>query len=272
MINDFLIFAFLFFIGSCLGWCMELLFRRFVSKSNKERKWINPGFLTGPYVPLYGFGLWGMYEVSCMIQMIVTGNSISDILIIFIIMAIIMTAIEYIAGIVFIRGMKVKLWDYSGKRFNIKGVICPQFTAVWGLLGTIYFFTINTRVESWMQWLSVHLTFSFFIGMFFGVFTVDLCYTLQLSAKIRKFAIDNQLVVKYEELKDVMRERRQELKEKRRFIFAFKTDSSLREHLEAYLERSVENSRRKLKEAKEEIRRAEEEIRSKVEKHELRNK
>lgn len=258
MINDFLVFAFLFFIGSCLGWCMELLFRRFVSKSNKERKWINPGFLTGPYLPLYGFGLWGMYEVSCMIEMILTGNRIADILIIFVIMAIIMTVIEYIAGMVFIRGMKVKLWDYSDKRFNIKGVICPQFTAAWGLLGTIYYFTINTRVENWVQWLSVHLTFSFFIGMFFGVFIVDLCYTLQLSAKIRKFALDNQLVVKYEELKDVMRERRQELEEKRRFMFAFKTESAFREHLEAYLERSVENSRRKLKEV--------------VEKHEHRDK
>lgn len=45
---------------------------------------------------------------------------------------------------------------------------------------------------------------------------MDLCYTLQLSAKIRKFALDNQLVVNVEELKDVMRERRQELEEKRR--------------------------------------------------------
>ena len=87
---------------------------------------------------------------------------------------------------------------------------------------------------------------------------MDLCYTLQLSAKIRKFALDNQLVVKYEELKDVMRERRQELEEKRRFMFAFKTESAFREHLEAYLERSVENSRRKLKEV--------------VEKHEHRDK
>ena len=43
--NQVLIFAFLFFIGSCLGWCMEVFFRRFFSRANPERKWINPGFL-----------------------------------------------------------------------------------------------------------------------------------------------------------------------------------------------------------------------------------
>ena len=48
--NQVLIFAFLFFIGSCLGWCMEVFFRRFFSRANPERKWINPGFLAGPYL------------------------------------------------------------------------------------------------------------------------------------------------------------------------------------------------------------------------------
>ena len=39
----------LFVIGSLLGWVIELLFRRFVS----QKKWMNPGFLTGPYLPIY---------------------------------------------------------------------------------------------------------------------------------------------------------------------------------------------------------------------------
>ncbi|MGN0035225.1 MAG: hypothetical protein ACI364_05820 [Coriobacteriales bacterium] len=34
---------------------MELFFRRFISSNNPQRKWINPGFLAGPYLPLYGF-------------------------------------------------------------------------------------------------------------------------------------------------------------------------------------------------------------------------
>ena len=50
--NTFLKLAFLFYIGSSLGWVLELFFRRFISGNNPERKWINPGFMVGPYVPL----------------------------------------------------------------------------------------------------------------------------------------------------------------------------------------------------------------------------
>ena len=92
MINDFLVFAFLFFIGSCLGWCMELLFRRFVSKSNKERKWINPGFCTGPYLPLYGVGLCVLFLVANLEKYRFTQNSFLNKIVLFIIMSILRTS------------------------------------------------------------------------------------------------------------------------------------------------------------------------------------
>lgn len=55
--NSFLILGFLFCIGSLAGWVPEVFYRRFFSSVNPERKWINPGFCTGPYLPLYGSGL-----------------------------------------------------------------------------------------------------------------------------------------------------------------------------------------------------------------------
>ena len=59
--NLFLTLAFLFFIGAITGWVIEVLFRRFLSSANPERKWINPGFCTGPYMTLYGVGLCMLY-------------------------------------------------------------------------------------------------------------------------------------------------------------------------------------------------------------------
>ena len=129
--SEILVFAFLFFIGSCLGWCMEVVFRRFFSKSNPERKWINPGFLTGPYLPIYGFGLWGMYFVSMLSSVNMTGNEAADAVIILVTMAVVMTLIEYIAGLIFIKGMNLKLWDYTEMKGNIQGIICPQFSVIW---------------------------------------------------------------------------------------------------------------------------------------------
>ena len=52
----FLIVLYLFFFGGVGGWVLELFFRRFFSGANPERKWLNPGFLFGPCLPLYGFG------------------------------------------------------------------------------------------------------------------------------------------------------------------------------------------------------------------------
>lgn len=111
--NVFLILAFLFFIGSIAGWVMELFFRRIISTG----KWINPGFLVGPYLPLYGFGLCTFYLLS-QIQL----NSI----LVIIIMGITVTAIEYIAGLIFIKGMGIKLWDYSGNFGNIDRSYMPD--------------------------------------------------------------------------------------------------------------------------------------------------
>lgn len=62
--NVFLELAFLFFLGSVSGWVLEVFYRRFFSKANPEHKWINPGFCTGPYLPLYGFGLCFMYLIA----------------------------------------------------------------------------------------------------------------------------------------------------------------------------------------------------------------
>lgn len=234
--SNLLVFAFLFFIGSCIGWVLEVFFRKFFSKSNPNRKWINPGFLTGPYLPLYGFGLWGMYFISYLSEIAMTGSKTADTVIILVIMAIAMTAIEYIAGMIFIKGMKVKLWDYSHEWLNIKGIVCPKFTFSWGILGCIYYFVINPYVIHWVIWLSHHLTFSFFIGMFFGVFIIDVCYSMKLGAGIRKLAAEKEIVVRYEELKNYLHSERELLKEKRRFIFAFKTEHPLRHSLESFIE------------------------------------
>ena len=54
--QKFMILALLFFMGCIIGWFIELFYRRF-NKANTSRKWVNPGFLVGPYVPLYSFGL-----------------------------------------------------------------------------------------------------------------------------------------------------------------------------------------------------------------------
>ena len=63
----FLQFTFLFFLGAIAGWVLELFFRRF-KKENIDRKWVNPGFLNGPYLPIYGFGVCTLYGITALID------------------------------------------------------------------------------------------------------------------------------------------------------------------------------------------------------------
>ena len=109
----FLELAFIFFIGSVAGWILEVFFRRFTT-SNVERKWINPGFCTGPYLPLYGWGLCTLYMLAELEK-----YSLNKVWL-FIIMAVCMTVIEYIAGIISLKIGKVRLWDYTEEWGNIQ--------------------------------------------------------------------------------------------------------------------------------------------------------
>ncbi len=136
--------------------------------------------------------------------------------------------------------MKVKLWDYSNRKWNIQGIICPRFSLLWALLSAVYYFLIHPYVTESLYWLANHLTFSFFIGFFFGIFTIDFCYSVKILTKIRKFAADNDIVVKYENLKRSIRLNKEKRREKAKFILPMHSDISISEQLKNYLDSEKE--------------------------------
>lgn len=229
--NLFLTLSFLFFIGSVTGWLMELLFRHFYSSGNPEHKWINPGFCTGPYLPLYGCGLCILYLIALLENFQFISNPFWNKVLLFVIMAICMTVIEYIAGILSLKILKVLLWDYTNEKFNIQGIICPKFSLIWSLLGALYYFFIHPHILGALAWLSDNLAFSFFIGLFFGVFIIDAAKSISLVAKLKKFAEENDVIVRYEAIKAHIRSRYDENKKKYNFFRPFRSDVPLSDHL-----------------------------------------
>lgn len=229
--NLFLILSFLFFIGAISGWVIELLFRRFISTANPERKWINPGFCTGPYVPLYGFGLCFLYIIASVETSSWMDSFRYQKIVLFLTMAVTMTVIEYIAGIFLLKVAHMRLWDYSKEVGNIQGLICPRFSVIWAVLGAIYYFVIHPRILNALNWFSHNLAFSFVIGLFFGVFLLDVAHSLQLANKLQKFAKENDVIIRYEHLKLQIRKAHEERKQKYHFLFPFHSDRPLSEHL-----------------------------------------
>ena len=171
----------LFVIGSLLGWIIELFFRRFVS----QKKWMNPGFLTGPYLPIYGFGVLVLYAVSN-IPLGIT-NQIADTIVRILIIGVGMTVVEFIAGLIFIKGLKVKLWDYSDRKGNIMGIICPSFSLIWLVVGSLYYFLLNPFLVEGISWISENLIYTYFVGMVMGAMAVDFAYSIHLATKLKEY-------------------------------------------------------------------------------------
>ena len=223
--------AFLFFAGSMTGWVLELVFRKFFSSSNPEHKWINPGFCIGPYVPLYGFGLCILYLLAALAMRFGLDATVLGKAGLFLAMAVSMTLIEYIAGIMLLRGAKLRLWDYSDMWGNIQGLICPLFSFFWAVLGVVYYYVMHPHVLHILTWLFDHLAFSFVIGFFFGVFLVDMAYSAHWVSRLKKFADENGVIVKYENLKAHIHSAQERASRKAHFLFAFRSDRAITEHL-----------------------------------------
>ena len=221
--------ATVFFVGSLLGWVVELFFRRIVHK-----KWINPGFLAGPCLPLYGTGVLTLYLV-CSIDYSFIENDALRYAFVILLITFLMTLIEYITGLVFIKGMKVKLWDYSDRKGNIQGIICPLFTLFWGLAGAAYYIGVHPFVVNLVQFVALRPEFSFFTGACFGVFVLDLCYSFRVVGRIRKWASDHDVVVKMEEFRLSVRLRAEKFKQKHHFIFSLRGRNGVENELDSYL-------------------------------------
>ena len=196
----------LFVIGSLIGWVIELFFRRFVS----QKKWVNPGFLTGPYLPIYGCGVVILYVLSSI--NIPISNHIVNVVVRILLIGVGMTLVEFIAGLIFIKGFKAKLWDYSDRKGNIMGIICPTFSLIWLAVGSLYYFLLNPFLVEGLTWISENLIYTYFIGAFMGMMLVDFSYSIHLATKLKE--VKEAQGLRFEEFKNILKKQFKKLTNK----------------------------------------------------------
>lgn len=223
----------LFIIGASFGYVLELLFRRFVS----AKRWVNPGFLKGPWLPLYGFGIVLLFTFTLIFSALLpetvaiynpfgnlfgrttqSGATPWDLIIIGS-MWVALVALEFLAGIIFVKGFKVKLWDYSNMRGNILGVICPAFNIIWLVVVLIYYYGVSPFIYNIVEGAytymfgttdgtkMAHFGLIFIIGIIYGVFIIDLVTQLKIFPSIVKFAKESGIAQSYENARAEMKKR-----------------------------------------------------------------
>lgn len=104
----FLNYFMLYIIYSFIGWCIEVC-ESFI----RERRFVDRGFLIGPYCPIYG--------VSLLFIVILLQGYIKKPFGLFIISMVVCGLIEYLASYILEKLFKTRWWDYTHKRFNING-------------------------------------------------------------------------------------------------------------------------------------------------------
>ena len=186
-------YLFIFLLFSFVGWILELVYRSYNSK-----KFINPGFMSGCVVPLYGFGALIMYLLCNDLSEI---NSKYKVLIIVLISILLLTLLELISGILLDKLFHLRLWDYSKYKYNYKGLICINFSLIWGILTfSFYYFMYNPINNISNSFISSDYGL-FFLGLASGIFIIDLAMSIQLLNRIVKYANEIKQTVDLEKLR-----------------------------------------------------------------------
>ena len=207
-------YLFLFCTCATAGWCLEVVYRAF-----RHHKVVNPGFLTGCCLPIYGMGGTILYFLSEM-KFRTLPNEYVRVAVILLIAMVIMTLIELVGGIIAVKYFRVRLWDYSGEWMNFQGVICPKFSLIWGLVCAIYYFFIYPFMHGVAVRVIELPLLILGIGAYVGVFVVDLGHSLRVMQRLRNYASQMRTHINLDQLKANAKEHfRRELGKKRPFNF-----------------------------------------------------
>ncbi|MBR3273537.1 MAG: putative ABC transporter permease [Clostridia bacterium] len=115
----------LFFVYAIAGWCMEVIL-----KYRQFHRFINRGFLTGPWLPIYGFGTvlitLGVNAIAGVEHSVGTTFLISFFL---------CGTVEYVASWIMEKRFHARWWDYSQKPMNLNGRVWIGNLILFGLAG-----------------------------------------------------------------------------------------------------------------------------------------
>lgn len=101
----------------------------------ESRKFVNRGFLIGPYCPIYGYG-------AILITFLLK-KYVEDSVTLFVMAILVCGILEYITSYFMEKIFKARWWDYSKNKFNINGRVCLETIIPFGLLGLLIMYVTN---------------------------------------------------------------------------------------------------------------------------------
>lgn len=194
IMENFIKLVFCFIVYSFLGWVLES-----VVKTVAQKKFVNSGFLYGPFCPIYGFG--------AVIMLMFLQSFKNNIIVLFIIAFIVLSIWEYIVGWLLEKLFKTKYWDYSENKLNIHGRVCLMNSLFWGFLGVVFIHYIHPFIGGKIELIPQHILI-YVTSIISVAIIVDLIVSIvklnNIQPKLEKLnEISNTIKEKLEELKNI---------------------------------------------------------------------
>ena len=227
----------LFMVYSVAGWIMEV-----TCKSFEAKKFINRGFMIGPYCPIYG---WGAIFITILLK-----RYISDWIVLFFMSMITCGILEYLTSYVMEKLFHARWWDYSRRKYNINGRICLETLVPFGLLGLTIMYITNPIILNALQSIPDNILNVIAIVLFV-MFTIDGIVSLKVVSNVRATSTKlNKEAKTLDNTEEITAKVKEILRNKsvlnRRLINAYP-------NLQTVLKKKKEEIKRKTDEIKEEI-------------------
>lgn len=163
-----------FFTVSVLGWCMEVC----VQLYNRHR-FINRGFLIGPYCPIYGFG-------SVLVAVLLSRLS-GHVVAVFFLSMLVCGTLEYLTSYVMEKLFHARWWDYSKKPLNLGGRVCAGTLIPFGVLSLLTLYGLKPLFFGLYDQLSQGALHALCIGLL-ALLLTDTVISATVLGKIRQSA------------------------------------------------------------------------------------
>ncbi len=172
MPQNFYELVWIFIIYAFIGWCTEVSYAAL-----DTGKFVNRGFLNGPYCPIYGCGVVIVVAILTPLK--------ESLFILFIGSFVLTTVLEFVTGYILEKVFHNKWWDYSDKPFNVKGYICLKFSILWGLACTFIMDVLHPMIYKAITWIPF-VPGVILLSILMCVFIVDCCITVSTILKFNK--------------------------------------------------------------------------------------
>lgn len=161
----------LFMVYAIAGWIMEV-----ICKSIEAKKFIDRGFMIGPYCPIYG---WGAIAITILLH-----RYTDDWIVLFLMSVITCGVLEYVTSYVMEKLFHARWWDYSKRKYNINGRVCLETLIPFGILGLIIMYVTNPFILS--QFAKVpEQTLNIIAIVLFVIFSIDGLISLVVVSNVR---------------------------------------------------------------------------------------